>query len=151
MLATIIIETFFIFRPFEIQIQKDFEEIEKNMVLLREQATYDDMTSLFNKRSGMLFLEQEVNKAKRAKTPLTVCFIALDGLKKVNDTYGHEAGDEMIITFAEILKKTIRSSEISFRYGGDEFVIVLLSSIAQAEKTMARVIANVKGKSVFSE
>ncbi len=150
MLATIIIETFFIFRPFEIQIQKDFEEIEKNMILLREQATYDDMTSLFNKRSGMLFLEQEVNKAKRAKTPLTVCFIDLDGLKKVNDTYGHEAGDEMIITFAEILKKTIRSSEISFRYGGDEFVIVFLSSIAQAEKTMTRVIANVeKANQVF--
>jgi diguanylate cyclase (GGDEF)-like protein len=56
----------------------------------------------------------------------------------------------MIITFAEILKKTIRSSEISFRYGGDEFVIVFLSSIARAEKTMARVIANVeKANQIF--
>lgn len=89
-------------------------------------ATIDEMTGLINRRAGLLLLAKEFDNAKRYKHPLTLGFIDADGLKKVNDTYGHENGDFLIKSVAEILLKNIRTGDVALRYGGDEMVLLLL-------------------------
>lgn len=88
---------------------------------MREKAYLDPLTGLYNRRA----LEEHINSMILNKIPFTLVMCDLDGFKRYNDTYGHQAGDIMLKRFADILKNSIRSSDLSFRYGGDEFVIFL--------------------------
>lgn len=100
---------------FEINIQKEKLEICANNDLL---------TNSFNRRGGMKILEQAISMAKRHKLPLSICFVDIDGLKKVNDKFGHGAGDILIQTISKLIINNIRESDVLFRLGGDEFIIV---------------------------
>ena len=88
-------------------------------------AALDQLTGLYNRRSGEQRLHQEISRAQRHARPLTVLLLDLDGLKQVNDKYGHAAGDLMIKGFAERLQRAIRGSDVAIRLGGDEFMAVL--------------------------
>lgn len=88
-------------------------------------ATLDTLTGLFTRNEGMIYLEKQIQLSKMNETHFVVCFIDVDGLKKVNDTFGHQTGDELLKDFSQILKETIRSYDIAFRYGGDEFILIL--------------------------
>jgi diguanylate cyclase (GGDEF)-like protein len=88
-------------------------------------AALDQLTGLYNRRSGEQRLGQEISRAQRHGRPLTVLLIDLDGLKQINDTYGHAAGDLLIKTFAERLQRAIRGSDVAVRLGGDEFMALL--------------------------
>ncbi|MBR8830977.1 MAG: hypothetical protein N5P05_001917 [Chroococcopsis gigantea SAG 12.99] len=91
---------------------------------VRKLSLSDEMTGLYNRR-GFIFLgNRELETAKRQKASLGLVFIDLDGLKKVNDNYGHEAGDLMIKDVANLLKTSFRETDIIARLGGDEFVIL---------------------------
>ncbi|MGN0968479.1 MAG: EAL domain-containing protein [Oscillospiraceae bacterium] len=88
---------------------------------LQDEAGRDYLTGLLNRRgfqAAMTFLRKE-------DLPLAVCLFDLDDLKKVNDTHGHDTGDRMICTFADLLRRKTRAEDILCRYGGDEFVVVL--------------------------
>lgn len=102
----------------------DITEQKKNEDLLKTLASIDEMTGLLNRRTGLVIFEKAFESAKRRKTGITTCFIDLDGLKHVNDTYGHADGDVFIKTVSRAILKTIRTEDIAFRYGGDEFVII---------------------------
>lgn len=91
---------------------------------LEKYATKDHMTDLFNRRIGLEFLEKECKQAVLGKQDLTICFIDIDGLKNVNDTYGHNAGDYLIKTVASLIKQFIGEKDIACRLGGDEFLII---------------------------
>lgn len=88
-------------------------------------AALDQLTGLYNRRSGEQRLHQEISRAQRHGRPLTVLLLDLDGLKQVNDKHGHAAGDLMIKGFAERLQRAIRGSDVAIRIGGDEFMAVL--------------------------
>ncbi|MGB8788924.1 MAG: GGDEF domain-containing protein, partial [Candidatus Acidiferrales bacterium] len=88
-------------------------------------AALDQLTGLYNRRSAEQRLEEEMSRATRHARPLTLLLTDLDGLKQVNDTFGHIAGDSVLKDFAARLKKAIRGSDLAARLGGDEFMVVL--------------------------
>ncbi len=85
----------------------------------------DEMTGLLNKRSLSPMLHKATEVAIQYSQPLSAMMIDADNLKQVNDTYGHKAGDKLILTIASTIKERLRTSDIICRYGGDEFVALL--------------------------
>ena len=88
-------------------------------------ATLDALTNLNNRRQFETRLGQEISITKRQNNPLCAMMIDIDFFKKVNDTYGHAAGDEVLRTVASIIKEQLRESDIPARYGGEEFAVLL--------------------------
>ena len=85
----------------------------------------DPLTQVFSRVLFDKIAKKEIARAERYNNPLSLAFIDIDNLKKINDKKGHLAGDKVILETAKILKKTSRESDIIFRYGGDEFIILL--------------------------
>jgi two-component system cell cycle response regulator len=85
----------------------------------------DPLTRLFNRRMGMMALEQEVARMARAPRPLSLLMCDLDHFKKLNDSLGHAAGDRALRAAADVLQKTVRKGDVVCRYGGEEFLVVL--------------------------
>jgi diguanylate cyclase (GGDEF)-like protein len=100
------------------QIEVRTEEVYKLAVL-------DPLTGLNNRRSGEQRLAEEISRAQRHDRPLTILLLDLNGLKNLNDKFGHAAGDELIRQFAARLSKAIRGSDLAVRLGGDEFLVLL--------------------------
>ncbi len=92
---------------------------------LEKHATTDPMTGVYNRRIGLLFLEEEIHKAKRNMSVLTVCFVDIDNLKGVNDSFGHREGDELILQVVAAFRDSLRETDIVCRMGGDEFLIIM--------------------------
>ncbi len=112
---------------------------------LREEAIHDPLTGLFNRRYLDESLSRELHRAKRRNSPLCVAMLDLDNLKPYNDTFGHDAGDDRLRELAEVLREKLRKSDISCRYGGDEFVLVLPdSSLADTQQRVEQIRALVK-------
>ena len=103
---------------------------------LRLLAFNDPLTELLNRRAMEHALKHEFNRAKRYNRELSVAFLDLDKFKKVNDQYGHDAGDRVLIDVAEILTRHTRASDILCRFAGDEFVLVLPETSAEKAKSM---------------
>jgi diguanylate cyclase (GGDEF)-like protein len=92
---------------------------------MRELATYDSMTNLYNRGSCLLTLENTIRQMRRAKTELAVLYLDIDHFKNINDTHGHDVGDIVIKRFANYLKTSLRESDIIGRIGGEEFLVGL--------------------------
>ncbi len=88
-------------------------------------AITDSLTGLGNYRYLIASVTKEIEKAKRYDLPISLIFFDLDNFKRINDTKGHEVGNMILIKVCEIIKEKIRSSDYAFRYGGDEFIILL--------------------------
>jgi len=115
--------------------QKLVEEVERRTQLeqqLVEQATHDALTGLPNRRLLTERLDSLIALSQRSNQPFAVLFLDLDGFKAINDTYGHKAGDVLLVEVSKRLKGTLRKSDVIFRLGGDEFV-VLVERIASAQ------------------
>ncbi|MBP8047134.1 MAG: diguanylate cyclase [Anaerolineales bacterium] len=95
---------------------------------LRQQAIQDPLTGLFNRRYLDETLPRELNRAQRLNSPLCVVMLDIDGFKQFNDSFGHGPGDSLLCEFASVLREHLRKSDISCRYGGDEFVLVMPDS-----------------------
>ncbi len=109
------------------------------MASLRESTLNDAMTGLRNRRFLEEYAETLVNQCKRRGSAMTLMMLDLDYFKKVNDTYGHDVGDSILIDLAGIFLANVRESDLVVRYGGEEFLIILLdtdseSALAVAEK-----------------
>jgi len=91
---------------------------------LLQQATHDPLTGLFNRRHVEDVLRKEVVRAERHARPLAVAMMDADHFKNINDTYGHQTGDEVLREISERCRKMLRSNDVLGRYGGEEFVIV---------------------------
>jgi diguanylate cyclase (GGDEF)-like protein len=88
-------------------------------------AAVDELTCLLNRRYGMKRLNEEYERAKRHQLPLAVAMLDIDNFKQLNDTYGHQAGDEILKEFSGLIGEEIRITEFALRYGGEEFMIVI--------------------------
>ena len=104
------------------RLRKEVEVVQKRMA---EMATKDTLTGLYNRRFLMEALDREVARASRYESDLAFCIIDLDHFKKVNDNYGHAAGDMVLSQVGGMLKKSFRKSDILSRYGGEEFAIIM--------------------------
>ncbi|MHC8368173.1 sensor domain-containing diguanylate cyclase [Pseudomonas sp. ZT5P21] len=92
---------------------------------IQAQATLDSLTELPNRRGFDLVAAQAMHEAQREPKPLTALLLDLDHFKALNDTYGHLAGDQVLIGFARDLKRCLRHSDIVCRWGGEEFIVLL--------------------------
>ncbi|HTP62832.1 MAG TPA: GGDEF domain-containing protein [Burkholderiales bacterium] len=95
-------------------------------------ASRDELTRALNRRSLLAALERERSRAERSGAPFCVAMIDLDHFKKVNDTYGHAAGDAVLRAFAATAHETMRNTDIFGRYGGEEFLLILVGSAPPA-------------------
>lgn len=125
------------------------------MTALRKLSLYDELTGLYNRRGFLTLAEQQLKLALRADLKFTVIFIDLDGMKQINDNYGHLGGDLALAETARIIKATFRDSDIIARIGGDEFAI-LASEGKNADESDLRLRLhknideyNAKGKNSF--
>ena len=108
-------------------------------------AALDQLTGLYNRRSGEQRLAEEISRAVRHERPLTVLLMDLDGLKQINDRLGHAAGDMVLKGFSERLQRAIRGSDLAVRLGGDEFMVLLPECRADEVR---HVVARVEGLEV---
>jgi len=104
---------------------------------LRTQSTRDSLTGLFNRRYLTESLDREVRRADRNARPLGVVMLDLDQFKPFNDTHGHEAGDALLRSFGRFIQKNTRGEDIACRYGGDEFVILLVDADLEVARRRA--------------
>ena len=102
----------------------DISQMKKLQEELRNLAIRDPLTNLYNRRHFYKLTETEIERAQRADRPLSFIMIDLDHFKKVNDTYGHQAGDEVLLSFSEIASTYLREYDIICRFGGEEFAIL---------------------------
>lgn len=100
-------------------------EIEKSHALLKEKATIDPLTGLFNRLLLKSYLQQTIAQSKRSNMPAALIAIDIDHFKLINDSYGHDKGDEVLEKLALLIKQRVRSSDRAFRMGGEEFLICL--------------------------
>jgi diguanylate cyclase (GGDEF)-like protein len=91
----------------------------------REDASMDALTGVYLRGAGFVQLEREIARARRTQQPLVLAFVDVDGLKAVNDSGGHAAGDRLLVDVAKILGEHLRSYDLIIRYGGDEFVCAI--------------------------
>jgi two-component system cell cycle response regulator len=103
-----------------------------------ENAAHDALTGMFNRRYFERRLREESAHARRHKRPFSLLMIDLDHFKLINDTYGHEDGDRVLVHMAEVIHGGIREDDIACRFGGEEFVVLLRATDGMA----ARVVAN---------
>jgi diguanylate cyclase (GGDEF)-like protein len=108
------------------------------MEKLKENSLKDGMTNLYNRRFLEEFVMQFMRQAERNKDSYHIMMIDVDYFKKVNDTYGHDIGDNVIIELAKLLRNSIRSSDIAIRYGGEEFVVMLHNSSDEGALNVAK-------------
>lgn len=101
------------------------EKVYENAASLTYKANHDELTGLRNRASTQKEITESINELNTLDTKMAILFIDLDKFKQLNDTYGHDAGDFILKETAERLKECVRSDDVVFRLGGDEFLVVL--------------------------
>lgn len=102
-----------------------------------ELANTDALTNLLNRRAFMEKMEIELHRSRRTSIPLSLIFTDIDYFKKINDSYGHQAGDSVLQKFSAILSESVRPYDFVGRYGGEEFVICLTHATAVQSRSVA--------------
>jgi diguanylate cyclase (GGDEF)-like protein len=108
------------------------------MEKLQKLATTDGLTKLYNSRSFYSQLELEVDRFNRYKHPLSLLLLDIDNFKEFNDTYGHLEGDKVLVRFSQIIKDCLRANDSAYRYGGEEFTVILPETDGDKAKTVAQ-------------
>lgn len=109
----------------------------RRVVLLERESLTDALIGIYNRRYLDRRLEEECARARRYGLPLFVLLLDIDHFKRVNDTYGHQAGDQVLIYLGKLLLNGVRESDIVTRYGGEEILILAPNTSASAAVTLA--------------
>jgi diguanylate cyclase (GGDEF)-like protein/PAS domain S-box-containing protein len=116
----------------------------------RELSIVDDLTQLYNSRHFYFQLKIELERSNRYEHPLTLLMLDLDDFKAFNDTYGHIEGDRVLRRLGQVVKRCLRETDLAYRYGGEEFTILLpMTTSADGAVTAERIRAEIK-KEIFS-
>lgn len=108
----------------------------------QQAASQDGLTGLHNQRYFYQRLEEELARAQRQRSPLCIALVDIDEMKKINDLYGHLAGDQVLKIIGQVLRANLRASDVVVRYGGDEFALVLPDTSKEAaEAIMQRLVS----------
>ncbi len=112
-------------------------------------AETDNLTGFYNRRKIEELLRKEIERFRRYKNPLSVLFIDLDNFKKLNDTYGHQKGDEILRGVARLIERELRKTDFVGRFGGEEFLVVLPETDAEGALKVAERIRRSVEKADF--
>ncbi|PLX67701.1 MAG: hypothetical protein C0602_10120 [Denitrovibrio sp.] len=139
------------------KILKQSDKQAKELLLLNEElekfANTDPMTGLYNRRYFYTFVKKIISQCDRSNTTFSLALIDIDKFKNINDTYGHEAGDEIIKDLSSVLTESIRATDIVVRFGGEEFLVLLHNTGANSafsviEQIRALVSENSKNSAI---
>ena len=114
-----------------------YEKSENEKARLGKLAITDFLTELYNTRYLYHRLDEEVSRARRYNMPISCLMMDIDLFKRINDTYGHKAGDRVLKEFSHLLKSNVRKTDILARYGGEEFIILLPNTSIEGSVTEA--------------
>jgi len=120
------------------------------MEKLQRLAVTDGLTKLYNSRSFYSQLETEVDRFNRYRHPLSLLLLDLDHFKDYNDNYGHLEGDKVLVRFSQIIKSCLRANDSAYRYGGEEFTVILPETGGAEAKTVAQRIRSALEAERFS-
>jgi diguanylate cyclase (GGDEF)-like protein len=118
---------------------------------LKEQAIHDPLTGLYNRYYLLQALKQEAKRSKRYGHPIAFLMIDVNRFKEINDRFGHQMGDKVLQAVASLLLETVRETDIVVRYGGDEFLIILLETDDEAVAVKQRIIEKVASRNKMHE
>lgn len=121
-------------------LKNEIDEKNKIQIELEKFAMTDSLTGLYNRRKFNEMLAFEIEKEKRYHTGLSLIFCDIDFFKNINDTYGHEIGDDVLKYFSNILKTSLRHTDITARWGGEEFLILITNSTPETVLILAQKI-----------
>jgi len=120
------------------------ERVELHRKIEHLSAT-DPLTTAYNRRAFTTYSEQEIARAYRYQRNLSILLLDVDNFKEINDLFGHQRGDDILIEIVRTMSKTVRSTDMIFRFGGDEFVLLLVETDgAEAGKTAERIRAELE-------
>jgi diguanylate cyclase (GGDEF)-like protein len=125
--------------------------IESNLLMdkLHDTSLRDGMTNLYNRRFLENFIDKVMSQVRRAEETYHVMMLDVDFFKMVNDTYGHDVGDTVIVELAKVLKNNTREADLAIRYGGEEFLVMLYNSTDEGALMVAKKIHQEFGKLRF--
>ena len=118
--------------------------------MCRELSIIDDLTQLYNSRHFYAQLEREIERSNRYGHPLTLLLLDLDKFKDFNDTYGHVEGDYVLSRLGQVIKRCLRETDSAYRYGGEEFTIMLPMTTSEEGIVTAKRIQTEFRKENFS-
>ncbi len=113
---------FFIFSHFRAKAEK---KLHVSYDRLRASMSFDELTGVYNRKAGMARLKEEYARVGRTERRLTLAMVDVDNFKFINDSFGHQAGDQVLRHISMVIKHWLRENDVVFRYGGDEFLIIL--------------------------
>jgi two-component system, cell cycle response regulator len=119
------------------RIIRSHEELTVAHTALKFEASHDPLLRIWNRGAIIDLLNKELSRAKRLQTSLSVLFADLDSFKRVNDSYGHSVGDDVLRSAAERMSSAVREYDYVGRYGGDEFLVVLPNCTTEAGREVA--------------
>lgn len=133
--------------------RRNLEQVNKQLQeALLEQIRTDFLTGLNNRQTVLQRLETELDRASRYSRPLTLAMLDLDNFKSINDRFGHQAGDRVLMQIGQVLRAELRSSDFAGRYGGDEFVLVMPETdIEHASVVVERIRSRLEGQDVVPD
>jgi diguanylate cyclase (GGDEF)-like protein/PAS domain S-box-containing protein len=125
------------------------KDLLKSKNLLRQQSIRDHLTGLFNRRYLEETMVRELNRASRRNLPVGLILADVDYFKRINDTYGHAAGDAILRKLGEVLRENVRSEDVASRYGGDEFIILLPEASREVTKNRAEKLLEIVRQAII--
>lgn len=126
--------------------------LSRTLRFLRDISLTDDLTGCYNRRHGMFSLREWFARSKRYGTPFSMIYFDLNGLKTINDKYGHQAGDLLLRSVVTSCKKLLRESDLLFRMGGDEFMVLCPDTDKRGAFICAeRMLEAVKGVTIVDQ
>jgi two-component system cell cycle response regulator len=126
------------------------EELRDSEKKYRELSIVDDLTQIYNSRHFYSQLESEINRSNRYGEPLTLLLLDIDNFKAFNDAYGHVEGDQVLWRLGQVVKRCLRQTDSAYRYGGEEFTILLPMTTQEAGAVTAERIRTEFKKETFS-
>jgi diguanylate cyclase (GGDEF)-like protein len=127
------------------------KKIRKSLDIIQDMAIHDDLTGFYNRHHLMEMIASENNRSVRTGSVFSLAMLDIDHFKNINDTYGHQAGDNVLITFCAIVRSVLRKTDFCGRYGGEEFLVVLTETDLQSAKIFAERIRARVEESLFAE
>lgn len=127
-------------------------EIDRAYRHLQSESLTDELTGLSNRRHFLQHLQQEIGSYQRYGNPFSVAMIDIDHFKKVNDTYGHAAGDQVLVALSELLGRSLRLIDVAGRLGGEEFAILFPNTdIQEASEACERLLEEIRGRDMETD
>jgi PAS domain S-box/diguanylate cyclase (GGDEF) domain len=129
-------------KEYENELRTYIDELKKTNIKLNELATMDTLTGTFNRRNFDYHFSEYVQKNKIYNSPFSIIIFDIDHFKQINDIYGHNKGDYILQEIAEVVRDSIRDTDLLFRWGGDEFIILLPEITLKSAYKVAEKVRN---------